>query len=135
MTVTDDLTLSLLLGQLDSQPDDRTLLLVIADRYDELDGSGAGWRALYACELCVHWWDGSKEWGWVSVLQEPMLWSVGCRLPDDWFELLHDDGKIGKTWGACGTGIEGAARANREAATAFLRLASDRQLELLEGRL
>lgn len=48
-----DPTTAALLQALDAAPDDRQLLLVIADRWDELEfGSGDGWRALAATGRC-----------------------------------------------------------------------------------
>lgn len=84
-----DSVLSALLPQL-NQPFDRTLLLVIADRADEVEeGSGEGWRVLwkYGCsptkffQQCCYWAGNrskfSKEYLGVNIL------------PEVWFDLIH----------------------------------------------
>lgn len=145
MTATD--TIQGLLAALDDNPDDRHLLLVLADAYDDVSyGTGDGWRALVATVRRPHYWDGGSTWGWCTwVGMDRRLgyksWRQYCDLTSEWLWLCigHHNRfpvdactDIGDGDVLCGPTASGAYVA---AAEAFLRLPLQRRCELLEGRL
>lgn len=129
MTTTQDETLRLLLRQLDVTPDDRTLLLVIADRLEELGECGEGWRAIERHRLVPHFWNCDPAWGWVSEVKK-YSWDDDCYLPVDW--LLKLTGTFGDgNWACWWHGDKTCSVAFAIAANAFLQLPAERRTELL----
>jgi hypothetical protein len=127
-----DETLTLLLRQLDATPDDRHLLLVIADRCDEVDGTGEGWRALYNNGFGVWVWLGGFVVGWLNVSK---IGRYGANmhaafLPTDWFLKLRisNNTRYCQDWEWYTQTVSVAYEC---AAQAFLRLPDYRRAELL----
>lgn len=136
-----DPTTAALLQALDAAPDDRQLLLVIADRWDELEfGSGDGWRALAATGRKVKYFN---NWVWAWIKAEEVVgryhWYVPeTCLPTDWFEAITSTDFPHATWieqSWEGSEEKGAAKAYTEAALAVLLLPEHRRSALLRGEL
>lgn len=87
-----DSVLSALLPQLNG-PLDRTLLLVIADRADEVEeGSGEGWRVLHQHNRAPTLWQiqGNDWWYWAPAF-EGNYKEADHLLPPLWYETTEEE--------------------------------------------
>lgn len=132
-----DSTLDLLYRELDQTPDDRNLLLAIADRHEELGtGLSRGFQALVACRR-VPWYCSINHyllWWRLSYIRDKTdpAWEETQKssIPDAWFNHM----KIGRA-AYCGPDPyqEIASDSYRAAAEAFNLLTLDQQKKLLQG--
>jgi len=126
-----DSVLSALLPQLNA-PFDRTLLLVIADRADEVCGDGEGWRVLHQLgREPAHWRHFSDWWYWAPGYDGGYL-DEGFLLPPHWYEATlaesyytGEDGELAD-FTCVQEAFEGAA-------TAWLLLTEDQKQLSLEA--
>lgn len=134
MTATD---LSLLIRSIDAHPDDRTLLLAIADASDEAEwGSGVGWKALVAGRRMPMKW--TYRMGWVTGERDWWVTVAGTAwLPQQWFSRLPADLPHTASCNVTGTyvwAIYGYTQADAclAAALAFSRCSVPEQQAILE---
>lgn len=129
-----DSVLQALLPQLNA-PFDRTLLLVIADRSDEVEaGSGEGWRVLHQFDrkpdLIVSA-EGTSGM-WYCMGRVPPAADRTAVLPLWWYVALEQvvGRTVGSTYGLAGVDT---ADSYLKAAKAWLRLLEEQKQLTLEG--
>lgn len=130
-----DSVLSALLPQLNGHFD-RTLLLVIADRADEVEtGSGEGWRVLHQCNRKpdpVLFGEGGSSGLWYCMGRVPPAADRTAALPLWWYVALEQ--VVGRTVGST-YGLAGVDKADSylKAAKAWLLLTEDQKQLSLEA--